>query len=97
MSFNNVGKVDKVVLACCALHNFFRRNSTNYLSSHSTEHKNISDHNLEEGDWRAELHRLYSLQNRRTYYNSTAKNIRQAFTDYYNNAGKVPFQESMIK
>ncbi|CAH1991680.1 unnamed protein product [Acanthoscelides obtectus] len=95
ITLSTVEKVDKVVLACCVLHNFLRRKCSNYMNIRSVDREN-SDHIIQDGDWREELRQLHGLQNKRTYYNDIAKNVRKAFTNYYNNEGGVSFQENMI-
>nr|XP_022906541.1 putative nuclease HARBI1 [Onthophagus taurus] len=90
ITLNNLEKIDAVVLACCILHNFLRRNCSNYMNTRSIDTVNS------DGDWREELRQLQNLQNRRTYYNEMAKNVRNAFKDYYNHEGKIQFQDNMI-
>ncbi|KAK4886300.1 hypothetical protein RN001_002571 [Aquatica leii] len=90
ITLNNLESVDAMVLACCILHNFLRRKCSNYMNTRSIDSENS------DGDWREELRQLQGLQNRRTYYNEIAKNVRKAFTDYYNHKGRIEFQENMI-
>lgn len=80
-----------VVLACCALHNFLRRRSTNYITQ---EEINIEDHSnnyfirrqaLEEG----QLNGLQLGRDRNP--TKDAKAIRDDFKKYFNGDGKVDF------
>lgn len=96
ITMTNVENIDKIILACCALHNFLRRKSSGYINNSGNDWETINDNRIEDGDWCEELRRLHGLQNNRTYHNNIAKNVRKAFTDYYNNEGQVEFQERMI-
>lgn len=96
ITVTNVENIDKIVLACCALHNFLRRKSSSYINNPRNQLETINNNGIEDGDWREELRQLHGLQNNRTYYSNIAKNVRKAFTDYYNNEGQVEFQERMI-
>lgn len=82
-------KISKIVLACCYLHNYLRRKLTDQYTGSSTGdpvNSNIT-----------EPQSLTSLQplHRRNIATS-AKNIRQNYCDYFNNEGKVPWQDQII-
>lgn len=96
ITLTNVNNVDAIVLACCALHNFLRRKCSNYINNKDTDRGSINSNDSEDGDWREELRQFHGLQKNRTYYNNIAKNVRKTFTDYYNNEGKVEFQDRII-
>lgn len=95
----NLKTVDKIVLACCVLHNFLRKKSRAYFTPSAVDWEDISTGQLTEGEWRQEVSELVGLQgirqNRRRN-NILAEKIRGFYRDYYNNEGAVPFQEQMI-
>lgn len=83
--------VELAVLACCILHNYLRRKcGESYISTSAQENAyNIDDANCTES--------LTSLQrghNRRA--NQEAKEVRNAFLEYFNEEGKVPWQDGRI-
>lgn len=88
--------IEKVVLACCALHNFLRRNNPNkYCPSE------CFDEDLERGELVPGLRATQEVfvdlqrgQNRNA--TSTAKEIREQFKNYFCNEGRVPWQDKFI-
>ncbi|XP_047035257.1 putative nuclease HARBI1 [Helicoverpa zea] len=96
ISLENVNNIDYVVMACCALHNFLRRNSSNYMTIQCMDHEN-HNHTVTPGEWRQEQsHQLHGLLNRGRNCEERAKVIRKLFTEYYNNEGQVAFQSQFI-
>ncbi|CAH2003490.1 unnamed protein product [Acanthoscelides obtectus] len=47
-------KIDKIVLAACALHNFLRRSKTSYITRNDVDTEIIDTGDIIRGDWRAE-------------------------------------------
>lgn len=76
-----VENIEKVVLACCALHNLLRRNSKSYTLRDSTDDS-----------------KMLNLEPRGTdnTHTSEAKQVREKFKRYFNNAGKVNWQDQMV-
>lgn len=92
-----VDNIDRVVLACCALHNFLRRNSANsYTSNDVFDHEDISTGVLTLG-LRTQPENLLDLASSHNRHHSTqAKDVRERFKNYFNNSGSVPWQHKMI-
>lgn len=87
-----------IVLACCALHNYLRRKSSTYLTSSSVDWENTDTGLLTEGEWRQSVRQLVGMKprNRSGKETSLAETIRGYYRDFYNDEGKVEFQERMI-
>lgn len=87
--------IEKVVLACCALHNFLRRNTANRYSPPEC----LDSEDLERGEilsgLRAEPNVFVDLQrgqNRNA--TGTAKEVREHFMEYFCNEGRLPWQDN---
>lgn len=89
--------IDKVVMACCVLHNFLRRKCGNaYTPPDAFDQENIMDGTVEEG-LRANPNLLAGLQG--SYgrnFSKEANQVRQSFMQYFNQEGAVLWQERMI-
>ncbi|XP_025203752.1 protein ALP1-like [Melanaphis sacchari] len=90
-------KVDKIVLACCAIHNWLRKTSQAYLPPGLIDHE---DYNYEiiNGTWRQNqscLTKLVPTNNRNAC--TDAKKIRDDYCAYFNGEGAVPWQWKLIK
>lgn len=88
--------VDKIVKACCALHNWLRsmKSSTEY----SMDFEDTENGYLEEGTWR-HLPSEGLVPIPRNMYNHSSQNarqIREEFADYFMGEGSVPWQSRMI-
>lgn len=92
-----VDNMDKVVLACCALHNFLRRNSANsYTSNDVFDFEDISTGVISPG-LRTRSGDLLDLAGSHNRHHSTqAQDVRKDFENYFNNSGSVPWQHKMI-
>lgn len=94
----SLDSVNKVVLACCVLHNFLRRKcASTYTPSDSLDKEHVEKGIIELG-LRVDPNRLASMQcgqNRRSY--NEAIEVRQSFTQYFTEDGSVPWQEAMIQ
>ena len=85
-----------MVMASCALHNFLRRNSSNYYTSvNQLDIENLDTGNIIQGQWH-HIGEMVLLQRTLNYSNRNAKSVRDKFKQYFNNEGKVSFQEKMI-
>ncbi|XP_055846366.1 uncharacterized protein LOC129912239 [Episyrphus balteatus] len=91
----NLEHIDAAILACCALHNFLRAHSLDYITQKCVDREDFESGTLAPGNWRQEDEFLpLETQNPRRATNS-AKDIRNKLKDYYNNEGKVSFQNKM--
>ncbi|KAL4091948.1 hypothetical protein QTP88_026547 [Uroleucon formosanum] len=86
-------KVQRIVLACCYLHNFLRRKIKDQYSDIS-KYNNFDDPENDVNIEHPQLHCLQPLRGRNA--SISAKNIRLKFCDYFNNEGKVTWQENII-
>lgn len=91
----NVKNIPKVVMASCALHNYLRKRSTNYITRNCVDLEDIENNTFRPGDWRQNDN---SVGLNRTERQRTADGnaVRQIFTEYFNDQGRVDFQERMI-
>lgn len=80
------------VLACCILHNYLRRKcGESYVSSSNIQDK-ANNSNVLNGA--VNLENLQRGHNR--HANQQAKEVRQSFLQYFNEEGKVPWQDERI-
>lgn len=93
----SVEKIDDIVLACCALHNFLRKISKkNYITEISVDFEDIHSGAVQPGEWRHN-NELLSLQRNATRNpQNSAKKVREAYKNYFNTVGRTSFQEKMI-
>jgi hypothetical protein len=96
-------KVEKVILASCALHNYLRNRCSSrqtYTPPGFVDTENETTHNVTPGDWRAECdlsNFLPFVQQGSNTYSKTSKDIRDEFCAYFNSAsGAVSWQNAMI-
>lgn len=88
---------DAIVMACCALHNYLRKQGTNYISQNNVDRENTATGTFEQGDWRSTSDGFTSLQYRyNNQRNNEATIIRNKFTSYFISEGRVDFQDRMI-
>ncbi|XP_050304244.1 LOW QUALITY PROTEIN: uncharacterized protein LOC126741742 [Anthonomus grandis grandis] len=86
----------KIVLAACTLHNFLIRSSPSYATAADKE--NLTTHITEKGEWRSKDVELVSLSKRKHVKPSIeAKNNRDKYCEYFNNKGKLDWQDKMIE
>lgn len=90
-------KIDKIVLASCALHNFLRRFVKNsYISRNDVDTEFIDTGDIIRGDWRAQR----TLDGLKPGYGrnppSEAKQNRENYKNFFNTIGKVSWQENFI-
>lgn len=86
-------KVQRIILACCYLHNFLRRKVKDQCSDFS-KYYNSDDPEYNVNIEHPQLHCLQTLRGRNA--SISAKHIRQKFCDYFNNEGKVNWKENFI-
>jgi len=88
--------VDAVVMASCVLHNFLRKkSSTFYTSANHIDSEDTESGNIIQGQWR-QIGEMVPLQQSSSYTPQNAKLVRDKYKEYFNNEGKVSFQEKMI-
>lgn len=89
-------KVENIVLACTALHNYLRRDHVNTYTQHDgpLECEDISLRTVAPGGWK-DNQQLRGLQ--RVGGNGTVegRNVRNAYMEYFNQEGAVPWQDIM--
>lgn len=91
-------KVETVVLACAALHNFLQKLDPNeYQQLGSMDEENFNSGTIERGSWRNDT-RMVPLQRSMTKNpNIHSKRLRDQFCHYFNNEGQVPWQWRMVE
>ncbi|CAI6346371.1 unnamed protein product [Macrosiphum euphorbiae] len=91
--------IKKVVLAICALHNFLRKTSNSYASNKTFDKEDTNTHEIiNNGDWRneaADITEIQKLVQRNAH--SDAKINRNNYKQFYNEKGKVDWQEEMLQ
>lgn len=94
----DVSTVDKIILACCALHNWLRITNKNYFSRGLVDEENLDEYRIIEGSWRFQSHNgLLPISNAGSNHSSRiARLLREKYTAYFMNEGSVPWQERMI-
>lgn len=88
-------KVEKIVLACTALHNYLHRHhEAEYSPVGSIDRENIVDGTVVPGSWR-EDRQLLHLERLRRNSTEEAKYIRNEYKNYFSEEGAVPWQNRM--
>jgi len=83
-------KVDKIVFACCGIHNWLRKTSQAYLPLGLIDHEDYNYENTN-GSWRQNQSCIVDFQP--TYHRNActnAKKIRDDYCAYFNGEGGVP-------
>ncbi|XP_050295245.1 uncharacterized protein LOC126735303 [Anthonomus grandis grandis] len=79
--------IDKVVLACCALHNFLRRNSANsYTPNDVFDFEDISTGTTTPGLWTQPENLLNPASSHSRHHSAEAKDVRTSFKNYFNSS-----------
>lgn len=92
----DLSRIDKIVMAACALHNFLRRKcSSTYITSECVDQEDCIYGDVQPGLRGDMLAGLQHGHNR--HASAAATTVREAYMNYFNNEGMVPWQENMIK
>lgn len=90
-------KIIYVILAICTLHNFLIKLKTPYANSSTFDSCNNDGH-VELRNWRNENVALTRLQSSTTRNaSSLAKEVREAYMNYFNGDGRIEFQDEMLQ
>jgi hypothetical protein len=91
-------KVPCIVLAICALHNCLWKRSSTYVAPSTYDRDNATVTNAIQGDWRKEANNLENMQALRPRkVEADAVRNRNNYMAYFNNDGRVPWQDEMFK
>ena len=91
-------KVQCIILAICALHNCFSKRSSTYVTPSTYDRDNATMINAIQGDWRKEANIFENLQAlipRKVEADAVLN--RNNYMAYFNNDGRVPWQDEMLK
>lgn len=89
-------KVETIVLAATALHNFLiSENTSDYAPSGTLDRENVANGDVIRGSWRNEASGFVRLQRRNQGSAEEVKFVRQQFCHYFNNERSVAWQENM--
>ncbi|XP_069832289.1 uncharacterized protein [Dendropsophus ebraccatus] len=92
-------KVDKVVLACCVLHNFLRMNDSNsYSPPAMLDTENLESFEVIPGEWHASGVAMTSLQRQQHVGRPSADAVlcRQQYCHFFNGPGAVELQNAIV-
>lgn len=89
--------VDKIIKACCVLHNWLKTKSTNYIEPGLIDQENPETGELLEGSWRTIPQASFNpIRNHRGNHSRNAQRIREHYTDYFVGQGRLEWQDRMI-
>lgn len=92
---NNPGNTMKITRTCCALHNWLRIKSSDYIEPGLADYEDITTGTIINGTWRQR--RILGLQNlEEEYTHENGSTIRDQYTHYFNGEGAVPWQTRCI-
>lgn len=91
-------KIELVVMACCLLHNYLRRNdSAEYAPASMLDRENPDDGSVIPGEWRSGPPGLIPLQPIQPQKpEGDAKRNRDRYMQYFNGPGAVAWQDEMV-
>lgn len=93
-------KIDSIVRAACAIHNWLCTTTGNYITSATTDMENLDEGTITPGSWRsqegpkglADITKSLGSNN----YSRQASEVRDKFADYFIGKGSVSWQNKMI-
>lgn len=89
----SLGSIEDVVLACCVLHNFLRKNIPNNYTPPGSIDVEDEDHSIQEG-LRENLTGIALSSSKNASEN--AKESRELFTEFFNTVGSVSWQNRFL-
>lgn len=91
-------KVDKIILTCCALHNWLRKTSIAYITSTLIDTKVSETGEIIPGTWRElQAEGLRNVGNIGSHnHTRDAAQIRDRYAQYFVGAGRIPWQNDRI-
>ena len=94
-------KVQMVVLATLALHNFLREEKDQqYCGPGTVDHEQGQQHQMMDGQWRqnpnADLFGLQAINGGARHHHATGAQVRDTLRDYFNGPGAVPWQNARV-
>lgn len=93
----NVENVDAIVMASCALHNFLRKKSKNYLTPACVDYEDVQEYTFRKGNWRESDPLMPSNQAESSEMDTDeGQRVRTTLMEYFNGVGKVDFQDKMV-
>lgn len=94
----DVSTIDKIVRTACAVHNWLRKTSNNYLIRDNVDYENVDTGEIIPGTWRQENLTLMPSIDRvgSNHYSRQAREIREKLSKYFVNEGAVSWQSRMI-
>ena len=88
---------EKILLACCALHNFLRDKTPDCPHPGNADIQNREEGKINQGIWRSEHGELPSVSiSGSNNYTKSINEIREEFCNYFNTIGATPWQEKFI-
>lgn len=89
-------KVEKIILACTALHNYLLRDyEAEYAPAGTMDSEDLEKRTLELGKWRTDTSLVPLASIRRCIIDEEAEKVRREFTEYFSGEGAVPWQYHM--
>ncbi|XP_026497887.2 uncharacterized protein LOC113402004 [Vanessa tameamea] len=93
---NNVKNTIKITRTSCALHNWLRKNDSNYLEPGLADYEDISTGITINGSWRQVPLRNFEDMGEDNTLTENGTTIRDRFADYFSSEGAVPWQTRFI-
>lgn len=81
--------VDKIIKACCVLHNWLRTRSASYIQPGLIDEENTNSGEIIRGSFRP-------LRSFSRNHSRNAHRIREHYSDYFVGQGRFKWQERMI-
>lgn len=92
----SVNDINDVVMACCVLHNFLRKKSTQmYTPVDALDFENKETGIITQGLRTSDTDLIDLQRGRFTHIENDAKEVRNTYLEYFCNEGSVPWQKKM--
>nr|XP_022900758.1 protein ALP1-like [Onthophagus taurus]XP_022900759.1 protein ALP1-like [Onthophagus taurus] len=91
----SVDKIDIIILASCALHNFLRKTSnSNCITEQCIDREDFNNGNIIPGQWRQQTgnNPIHLEKTKMKNVSSVTKNVRETYKKYFNTVGSVFFK-----